>query len=150
MICEWICDPKLKKKLRTWAFLNLSGHQKHPEESYLKHHPHIQICWKGTSLGRMENGGRKWETTFLNNHPGDSGHQESLGTVTYGKGQFSKMLLIVTGICGPWCRAGCSPGLPLCFPASVGSLLQTTLALPSCPLAFHSPTSALLVQGCPL
>lgn len=145
MICECICDPKLKKKkLRTWAFLNLSGHQKHPEESYLKHHPHIQICWKGTSLGRMENGVGSEKLQFLASTLGDSGHQESLGTITYGKGQFSKMLLIVTRTCGPWCRAGRSPGLPLCFPASVGSLLQTTLALPSCPLAFHSPT------GCPL
>lgn len=87
---------------------------------------------------------------FLTITPGDSGHQESLGTITYGKGQFNKMLLIVTGICGPWCRAGRSPGLPLCFPAPVYSLLQITPALPSCPLAFHSPTSALRVQSCPL
>ena len=74
---------------------------------------------------------------FLTITPGDSGHQESLGTITYGKGQFSKMLLIVTGICGPWCRSGCSPGLPLCFP---------TLLFPSP----NHPGSTFLPAGLPL
>lgn len=134
MICEWICDPPQKKKIEVIGFPKPLWSSEAPRRILFKTPPPYPDPLKGNISGKEGELGGSEKLHFLAITPGDSGHQESLGTITYGKGQFNKMLPLVTGICGPW---------PLPLPATV---LSGSCLFPS----LNHPSTTLLPAGLPL